>query len=279
MSFSNYHTHTHYCDGAREPEAYIISAIENKMDAIGFSAHSPLPFENNYSIKRSRLLDYKTEINNLKEKYKDKIPVFLSFEYDYVPGISDNCQELISVLKPDYIISSVHLVKKPGFDELWFIDGPDTNYISGLQNIFNNDIQSAITCYYKQIQEMVVKIKPDIVGHFDKIKMNNNKRFFNEDENWYKELIIETLDIIAQTNSIVEVNTRGIYKKRSESLFPGNFVLEEMLHKNIPITISADAHAPEEVCSFYPETIEILKQTGFTTIKKFKEMNWVDTSI
>ena len=72
-------------------------------------------------------------------------------------------------------------------DELWFIDGPDKNYVIGIENIFNNDIKKAVTNYYRQIQEMVITQKPDIIGHLDKIKMNNKARFFSEDEKWYKE--------------------------------------------------------------------------------------------
>ncbi len=279
MGFSNYHTHTQFCDGANPPEEYIIAAIDWGMSAIGFSAHSPLPFENNYSIKESRLLEYRSAISELKEKYKEEINIFLSFEYDYVPGISESCESLKQLLKPDYIIASVHLVRNPIKEELWFIDGPDTNYISGLENIFNNNIEKAVTCYYKQIQEMVCSVKPDIVGHLDKIKMNNKNRFFTEDEKWYRQIVSETLHVIAETGSIVEVNTRGIYKKRSKSLFPGNFILEEILQKKIPILVSADAHAPAEVCMHYPETIEILRKIGFKSIKKLEPSGWKDELI
>jgi len=46
------------------------------------------------------------------------------------------------------------------------IDGPDiTIYDNGLKEIFSGDARKAVTAYYRQIQEMIVTQKPDIVGH------------------------------------------------------------------------------------------------------------------
>ena len=61
---------------------------------------------------------------------------------------------------------------------------------------------------------------PDVVGHLDKIKMQNvNGKFFKEEEKWYQEAVIKTLKTIAEKGVIVEVNTRGVYKKATADLF------------------------------------------------------------
>jgi histidinol-phosphatase (PHP family) len=274
MFLANFHTHSFFCDGSDNPEAYILSAIEQKMDAIGFSAHSPLPLENNYSIKKERVLEYRNLIRLLQQKYKDKIQVFLSVEYDFVPVVSDDIKLLNDSLNPDYVIASVHLVRNSSNGELWFIDGPDSNYISGIEKVFNNDIKAGVENYYRQIQQMATTIKPDIIGHLDKIKMNNKNRFFTQDEPWYRNLVLETLEIIALSGCIVEVNTRGIYKKRSPSLFPEEWVLKEMLSRKIPVTISSDAHSPLELCMCFKDAINTLLQVGYKNIKVFDKGLW-----
>ena len=43
---------------------------------------------------------------------------------------------------------------------------------------------------------MMLTQKPDIIGHFDKIKMHNQDRYFSEDEPWYRDLVMELLDTI-----------------------------------------------------------------------------------
>lgn len=279
MFFANYHTHSFFCDGSDNPEAYILAAIDQKMDAIGFSAHSPLPFENNYSIKKERILEYRNLIRMLQQKFCDKIQVFLSVEYDFVPVLSDDINLLNDSLKPDYVIASVHLVRNNDNGELWFIDGPDSNYISGIEKVFNNDIKTGVENYYHQVQQMATTIKPDIIGHLDKIKMNNKNRFFTQDESWYRNLVLETLEIISDSGCIVEVNTRGIYKKRSPSLFPEEWVLKEMLNRKIPVTISSDAHSPSELCLYYKEAIKTLQQVGYESIKVFDKGSWRNEAI
>ena len=279
MNYFNFHTHTLYCDGNDTPEAYVKEAIRKEMTAIGFSSHSPLPFDNEYSIKENKLEEYKTEIRGLQQKYKDKIEIFLALEFDYVSGISDNFDILKKSAGLDYTIGSVHLVKSKFSNSLWFIDGPDINYTHGLSHIFKNNIKFAVESYFAQIQKMIITQKPDIIGHIDKVKMNNKGRFFSEDEPWYKELAIKTLEVAAKTNCIIEVNTRGIYKKRCDSLYPGIFLLKEILKLNIPITISSDAHLPDELTAFFPETIGILKDIGFKEIKYFKRNGWINQPI
>ena len=279
MKYFNFHTHTLYCDGKNAPEDFIQTAIKKNMSAIGFSSHSPLPFKNTYCIKANRVEDYKNEIRELQKKYANKINVFLALEFDYVPELSDDFSILKNSMGLDYTIGSVHLVKNKKSGKLWFIDGPEINYTSGLSAIFDNDIKFAVTSFFEQSAEMINTQKPTIIGHFDKIKMHNRNRFFKETEIWYIKLVKQTLDIIRKSGSIIEVNTRGIYKKRSDSLYPGEEILTEILKSKIPITISADAHEPHELTSYYPEAIGNLKDIGFKKIKYFTGKSWDDCEI
>jgi histidinol-phosphatase (PHP family) len=274
MKYANYHTHTLYCDGKDTPEAFIEEALRKEMFAIGFSSHSPLPYNNGYSIKENRLEEYCNEIRQLKEKYKGRISIYLALEIDYIPGISDNFNNYRNKLSLDYTIGGVHLVKNKKTDELWFIDGPEINYTIGLTRIFNDDIKLAVQTYFSQLNEMIRTQKPTIVAHFDKVKMNNKGRFFSEDEDWYKDLVKETINCIKDAGSIVEVNTRGIYKKRCDSPYPGIFALKEIHKMNIPVTISSDAHKPDELTSYFPETINILKDIGFNEVMQFDGERW-----
>ncbi len=279
MKYFNYHTHTLYCDGRAAPEAYIKEAIRKGMTALGFSSHSPLPLDNNFSIKENKIDEYKAEISRLQEIYKDKIKIFLALEFDYIPGISDNLSILKNRLDLDYTIGSVHLAKNKETGELWFIDGAEINYTQGLSHIFQNDIRLAVQSYFEQVAEMLISQKPTIAGHIDKVKMNNKGKYFSEEEAWYKNLSKKVLEAAVKSGSIIEVNTRGIYKKRCDSLYPGIALLKEIYKMNIPVTISSDAHDPSELISYFPETISILKDIGFKKIKYFSGTEWEDREI
>jgi len=280
MQLFNFHTHTHYCDGSSEPEAYVKRAIQLGFSALGFSGHAPIPFKNEFAIKDEELQNYCDSIRNLQAKYAKEINIYLALEIDYIPGFTMDFEDFNKKCKLDYTIGSVHLVVNPENNIRWFIDGGNTDtYDYGLQLAFNNDIQTAVKAYYHQINSMIITQKPDIIGHFDKIKMNNKNRFFTQDEKWYLDLVMESLEIIKSHQSIVEVNTRGLYKKRADELFPSLPILKDMLRMNIPVTISADAHKPEELDLLFHETAGQLKEIGYAAVMVFDGKAWQEVAI
>jgi len=281
LNLYNLHTHTNFCDGTGDPEEYVITAIDKGFHTLGFSSHAPVPFKNNFAIKDdNELQNYCQTIRQLQQKYHDRISICLALEIDFIDGISRDFSDFMQDCRLDYTIGSVHLVKNGNDQRLWFIDGARVEtYTEGLENIFGGDARKAVTAYYHQLNRMVSEQKPDIIGHFDKIKMHNQDRYFREDEPWYIDLVMELLENIERLGVIVEVNTRGIYKKRSNDLYPGKWILQIIKEKGLPVTLSADAHKPEEIDGYYPETLEILRNIGFKNLVYFNDGRWQEQQI
>ena len=275
MQYFNHHTHTIYCDGKAEPEEYVKRALELNFHTLGFSGHAPVPFENSFSIKDDRLEEYADVVRKLKEKYSRQIEIFLSLEIDYIPGITHSFEYFTERAGLDYTIGGVHLIKSNENNKLWFIDGSDPNvYDEGLKRLFDGNIRKGVTAYYNQIMEMTATQRPDIIAHIDKIGMHNRGRYFSEEEGWYKDIAWEVLKVVKETGRIIEVNTRGLYKGRSDKTFPSPFLLEQILHLKIPITLSSDAHKPEELDGNFSETLEMLKDIGFRELLYFRKEGW-----
>ena len=172
----------------------------------------------------------------------------LGMEIDFIPDIGHSFRYFRDLYPLEYVIGSVHLVRNGRPDDLWFIDGPDpATYDDGLFRIFGGDIRAGVTAYYHQINEMLLHSPLEIIGHLDKIKMHNRNRFFREEESWNIELVDETLALVREKRVTVEVNTRGLYKSRSDSQFPGGMILRKIRDLGIPVIISSDAHRPDEV--------------------------------
>ena len=245
------------------------------MHSLGFSEHAPLPFENSFSVKDAvSLRNYVEEIRRLKDKYKDDLNIYVALEADYIPGMSLNFGSLKEDFGLDYIIGSVHLVKKDD-DRMWFIDGPSREvWKKGLETIFDNDIRSAITAYYEQVIDMIQTQSPEVIGHIDKILMHNKNEFMNEDASWYRELVMPCLKVAREHGSIIEVNTRGLYKKRYHTFFPGPWILNEMYKLGIPVTISTDAHIPEDVNKLLGDAENAVRQAGYKEVWIMKENGW-----
>lgn len=267
MTLNNYHTHSTYCDGKAELEDFIIEAIKKGMSQIGFSGHSPLPFENNFSIRRDNYKNYCEEVRRLKVKYSDRIKVLLGLEIDYIPGISDNFIDLINEGNLDYCIGSIHLINRDNGNDLWMIDGSRVEtYDEGLEKVFNGDIKEGVRSFYHHTNEMIITQKPTIIGHINKIEMNNKGRYFNSDEKWYLDLVNETLDIVKESGCICEINTRGIYKGRYPDFYPSKSMLLMMKTRNIPVIASSDAHKPEEIDLLLSEVYTYLHEIDYGNI-------------
>jgi histidinol-phosphatase (PHP family) len=279
--YHNFHTHSHFCDGSHHPEEYVRSALKAGFLSLGFSSHAPIPINNGYAIQNQQELEnYCKIVRKLKKDYQNQIKIFLSLEMDFINGISSDFLDLKTACNLDYTIGSVHLVRNGEPNDLWFIDGPKIeSYDNGLLKLFGNDIRKAVTAYWQQVMQMILTQKPDIVGHLDKIKMHNNDRYFREDETWYSNLWRETLRIIKQSGTIVEINTRGIYKKRSRELFPGTEILKEIRAMNIPVVLNSDAHKPEEINGCFDETMTLLKELGYKELWYYDETGWKEQAI
>jgi len=295
----NLHTHSNFSDGSAAPEKYVEAALARGLTALGFSDHSPLPFDNTFALREENVAKYCETILSLKNfatspltygriamrptaygrmamrPYDTPLTIFLGMEADFIPGSGHPFSHFHDNYPLDYLIGSVHLVRNGSPGDLWFIDGPDpATYDDGLNQLFGGDIRKGVTAYYRQINEMLTTSRMDIIGHFDKIKMHNRDRFFTDDEPWYQALVDETLALVKETGAIAEVNTRGIYKKRCDSLFPGPAILKKMHALGIPVLISSDAHKPEEVSMLFAETAELLRTIGFREVMNLTAEGW-----
>jgi histidinol-phosphatase (PHP family) len=299
MQNFNLHTHSIYSDGKSQPREIVEEAVRQRFTTIGFSEHSPLPFDNNFSVKSADMPRYVAEIAQLKEEFKGKIDIYCALEADYLTGVSEPFAVTKEKYHLDYLIGGVHLVVNPAFrqaqrpkvpesvegptisaDEIWFIDGPKWEvYDEGLQKFFDGDIRRAVRRFFEQSNEMIENEQFDIIAHFDKIKMHNRDRYFHEDEPWYRKLALETLDLIREKGLVMEINTRGIYKKRYNGFYPSPWLMEEACKMGVPTIISADAHHFSEISLEFETAEEALRKAGYRSVVNFKDGRWVEVPL
>ena len=268
--FSNFHTHSEYCDGKGALEDYVLAARHAGISHLGFSSHAPLPFHRSWCMKPQKLPYYLRQIESLKAAHTD-LDIYKGLEVDFVPGLiapGDFKAQL------DFTIGSIHFVDS--FDDThWEIDNTLEVFREGLSRIFDNNIRKAIARYCELTRQMMRQAPPDIVGHMDKIKIHNTQEvFFEESEGWYRDEIDETITAIRKAGSIVEVNTRGLYKGKSATTYPSPWVLERILTAGIPVMINSDAHHPRDLVREFPGAIALLKDVGFKNISILSAGIW-----
>jgi histidinol-phosphatase (PHP family) len=280
MHLTNLHTHTVYCDGKNTTEEMIQAAIKNNFYSIGISSHGPVNFITDWNIQKHKVEKYIAEVLFLKEKYRDKIDVFLGMELDYIPrvGFDGFTQELIKRL--DYYVGSVHFMGMFCDKSMWTVDYKLEELIKGVNENFNGDLKYAVEVYYNLISEMVERFQPPIIGHMDLIKkFNNNNILFNEGEEWYISIVEKCLNSIKKTKCVIEINTGGISRGYSKEQYPSTFILKMIMEKDIPITINSDAHSIEGINCKFAEMYELVKSIGFGNISCMTKNGWTKIQI
>jgi len=269
--WSNFHMHSNYCDGKGELIEYVRAAKTLGMESIGFSSHAPLPFACTWCMKAENFRNYQQSIETIKASVPG-IEIYKGLEVDFIPGViaPDQFEGQL-----DYTIGSIHFVDSFPNGTHWEIDGLHTLFLDGLENIFHGDIQAAVSRYFDLTREMIREACPTILGHMDKIKIQNvGGKFFSEDDDWYRDEIEKTLTIISGNNVIVEVNTRGVYQNKSKTTYPSPWILDLIHKRNIPITLNSDAHHPSDIINQFPETVSMLSDIGFKYLTVLHEQTW-----
>jgi histidinol-phosphatase (PHP family) len=263
---TNYHTHTRYCDGVDEPEDYARAALARDFTHLGFSSHSPVPFPNDWTMQPGDLPAYLQAVSAVRERYRGRLEVLLGLEVEYLPGRLGPRSPSIQELGLDYTIGSVHFITDPpradGFR--WTVDAPPDDFARGLAEEFDGNVRRLAERYYERLGELAERSRPDIIGHFDLVKRNNRgDRHFSEEEGWYRRAVGEALRRVAGSGAVLEINTGGIIRNTSGTLYPSRWILVECLALKIPIMVNADAHRPQDIAGYFPEAYSLLREIGF----------------
>jgi histidinol-phosphatase (PHP family) len=279
MILTCYHTHSQYCDGKGKLKSYAESAVEKGFAALGFSAHSPWP-DSDCGIKEKQVPKYIKEIEGLKEQYSDQLDIYLGLEIDYFPPFSSAADEYYSTLPLDYRIGSIHSFYDER-DERWYaIDWTEEQFKHILNDMCGGLMENFARRFYGQTRDMIEIGNFNILGHMDLIKKHNKGEvWFSEESTWYREEVLETLDCLRNTDIVLEVNTGGLCRGYTDTVYPSPWILKEANKRNIPIQLNADAHAPENLDYAYGEARTIMADSGYKEVRVLINGAWEDRAL
>lgn len=233
----NLHTHTTFCDGKNTAEEMIISAISKGMTSIGFSSHALTEHDKSYCMSAENTLKYRDDILNLKEKYKDKIKIYLGLEQDWF--------SVEPLIETDYLIGSVHYVFKDG--KYIPVDETKDILIAAVDEIYGGDIYSFLEDYFKLVGNIFDKTGCDIVGHFDlPEKFNRDGKLFDRMNSRYIAAYETALERLSSQDRIFEINTGGMSRGYTAEPYPNAAILKKLADLGAKITVSSDSH---DICT------------------------------
>lgn len=187
-----------------------------------------------------------------REKSQD-VELRLGIEIDFVPGDEEEMDRFAEALPYDYIIGSVHKVA-----------GDDVDVPGDLGVYEKWDTYELYKAYFRNVREAALSGCFDVIGHPDLVKIF--KRFPEQD---ITPMLEETADAVAESGVVVDVNSAGLRKPVGE-IYPSRKFLEMFHRRGVPIILSSDAHAPEEVASGYDKSLKLVHEVGYREVTTFK---------
>lgn len=255
----NLHTHTRYCDGMNTPEEMVQKAIRLKFTLLGFSGHSFAPHDADVCMSAEGEEAYRQEILGLWEKYRGQLDIRLGIEKDFYAeeSVRETGAETPSDFPYDYVIGSVHYVKKDGV----YLSVDDTAEIMerAVEEHFRGNVRDYVECYFETEARVLEETQADIVGHFDLVgKFNEGERYWKEDAPWYRDCAMAALEQIAghqaerrggisdflgeEGRPVFEINMGGMAKGYRTRPYPDRFLRDRIQELGCPLILSSDCH-------------------------------------
>ncbi len=271
MIKSDYHMHTEFSGDSETPmEDQIVKSIELGLENICLTDHLDLEYPVQYGFFDLDVENYVRQVLIMKERYKDKINIYLGIEFGLMPEarIGKKYEELVNKYDFDFILGSVHTInrKDPYFPDYWEGKTPH----QGIREYFIEVLEN-IQLYNEY----------DSLGHLDYIvryanmpvhsPINKELIINNFDYKEYEEILDEILNHLITHKKSLEVNTAG-YKYGLGAPNPQYSVLKrykEMGGKLI--TIGSDGHKPEHLAYDFDKVKELLLAVGFENYVIYKD--------
>lgn len=257
MILQNLHTHTVFGDGAGTPERMARRALAAGCASLGFSEHSPLPpaaDPDGWSMAASDVAAYRAEILALREKYRDRLAIFLGLEQDVDSPAPEGDW--------DYLIGSVHSVRADG--RFLSVDESPEAFARSVREHFGGDSLAFAGAYYRRAAGAAEKTGCQVVGHFDLVaKFNEGGRFFDEAAPRYRRAALEALEAVMERDVIFEINTGAISRGYRAAPYPAPFLLEAIRQKGGRVCITSDSHSADTIVHAFPHAAALAEAAGF----------------
>ena len=291
-----YDNHAHlraHVGWGQKPNRYRLAPMRAAAEKCGLKLyareHAPMP----PSLRLGPNQDYGVnmgphEITSYLEQYETS-PWPVGFEMDYITSLETEIRETVDDLLQrakkrrvpvSTVAGSIHMLpgtvadipisKKP-------IDITAIDYTATIfeQLLTEQSPRKLLDSYFDTMETLVQSGIFQVVSHLDLLRKFDAGRDYWESiyfaglEKYYHERSRGIVDLAAQRNVVIELNTSGFnYPYRRPYLSPE--LLRYCREKKVGVQVSSDAHYPEHVGQFFDVAYEMLKQAGITEMVVFE---------
>lgn len=279
----SHHSHSgQYVQHANDTlEECVQAAKDKKFDVFCLTEHMPRSKEsdlypeeiesNTTPADLAKVFDdYVKHARQLQKDNKSNTELLVGFECESIrPECWDRAIELKKQYGLDLCVGSVHHVNgiPIDFSKGQWCEAADSCSIMVDDNI---DPEHALyKKYYETQWDMLQKLKPEVVGHFDLIRLYSTISEGNKGsenyvrENWPDvwEQIIKNIDFIISYGGFIEVSSAPL-RKGWDTPYPRPDVCRAVINRGGRLCLSDDSHGVAQVGLNYKKTLEYLESLG-----------------
>lgn len=258
----DYHLHTSFSkDGKEQMNNICLAAQKKGLKYIAITDHLDYDdlLSENWEIKDiTGENGYLAEVKRMQKLFPG-IDIALGVEAGYTPSGNNKIIEKINLIKPDFVIGSVH-----------FIDGVDIYH----SEFFDGKTKKqAYNEYLEKVLESIYPLSKysNIIGHLTYISKSPNVPYKDPAVHYieHKDIIDEILKNIIDLRLGIEINTSGLLRKVNCMLPDLEIVKRYKELGGEILTIGSDAHLAKYVGTGINDAYIVAKEAGFKYIAIF----------
>ena len=224
---ANYHTHTWRCRHADGTEReYVERAIEGGLKILGFSDHTPMPYEDGYEsfVKMSmdQLEDYVDTVLALKNEYRREIDILLGLEVEYYPRYWEKLLKVTGKYPFDFFLLGQHFLGNEIGEAFCGRKTPDPENLRRYVTQTKEALETGLFTYFAH---------PDVLN-------------FTGDPGFYQECMRGLCVHAKELEIPLEINLLGIETDRH---YPNPLFWQIVSEVGNRVILGSDAHRPEDV--------------------------------
>ncbi|WP_174615664.1 histidinol-phosphatase HisJ family protein [Virgibacillus ihumii] len=251
----DYHIHSNFSADCETPmEQTIEKAMEIGLKEICFTEHIDYDYPDESIVFEFDLKAYDRKIREMQASYKDRIRIKKGVEIGLQPHLLKRYNNLLENHQFDFIICSMHSAEGKDLHSGSFFEG--------------RSAEKSCEAYYNELLTCIKHFSRfSILGHIDLVK----RYLQHQSTENFHEIIREIFREIIPAGKGIELNTSGKRYGMKHGM-PSVDILK--LYKECGgeiITLGSDSHVASTVAYDFHDSIELLKQIGFTYLTTFNE--------
>lgn len=195
-------------------------------------------------------------IEEAKQKWKENgVKLHLGIETDYFLAGEEELRGILEDHPYDYVIGSVH------FFNGWGFDNPKT------QDLFlNYDLFTLYDEFFQVVEKAISSKLFDFVAHLDNLKVFG----YRPDEEKLMPAYRRIAKRLVESNTATEINAGLYYRYPIKEMCPSPAFLKVLAEYQVPLTVSSDAHYPDDLGKFVEMQLEALQNAGIHEVVTFE---------